>query len=177
MVEDVDAYPIMQELLGCLCEEIVRSELPAVCRCELKPGAVYALDFGSDQISKGNGQAWVRLVAAGATFPGDTGDNQAPILLTTRCNTPLVYEFEIGISRCVSVGTTVNNRYTPPTAAAEAADVALQLADMAAMKRAVMCCLKDKLGPDAELGLGLYQPIDISGGVGGGTWQVFARRS
>jgi len=176
-VEDVDVYPMMQELLGCLCDEIARSELPAPCRCEVKPGAAYALDFGPTESSKGNGQAWVRLVAAGATFPGDVGDQQAPILLTTRCNAPAAYELEIGISRCVTLGTTVNQRYIPPTAEAEAADVRLQIADMAAMKRTVLCCLKDKLGDDVEIGLGIYQPIDIQGGVGGGTWQVFVRRS
>ena len=175
--EDVDVYPMMQELLGCLCDEIARSELPAPCRCELKSGVTVALDFGPSESAKGNGQAWVRLVAAGATFPGDIGDQQAPIMLTSRCSTPSAYELEVGISRCVTMGTTVNNKYIPPSAEAEAADTKLQLADMAAMKRTVLCCLKDKLGPDVEIGLGVYQPIDVQGGVGGGTWQVFVRRS
>lgn len=177
MKVDLDVYPLMEELLACLCKEIDDSNLPKPCRCELMPGAVFMLDFGPSDTAKGNGQAWVRLAAAGATFPGDVGDTQAPVILTTRCAAPLAYELEIGISRCVSVGTTSNNKYFPPSADAVSADVQLQLADMAAMKRAVLCCLKDKLGADVEIGLGLYSPIDHQGGVGGGTWQVFVRRS
>ena len=175
--EDVDLFPLMEELLDCLCTEITSSGLPAVCRCELMPGGSYVLDFTPDHASMGNGQAWVRLVAAGATFPGDVGDNQSPIILTTRCGTGLVYELEMGVSRCEPVGVTRNNKYTPPTAAEQHEAVRLYAADLAAMKRAVLCCFKDKLGDDVEIGLGVYQPLQSEGGVGGGVWQVFVRRS
>ena len=177
MIDDTDGYPLQLELLQCLCEEIEKSQLPKVCQCEVMPGAVYALDYGPDQLGQGNGQAWVRLVGAGATFPGDAGENQLPILMTTRCGTALVYEFEVGISRCEPVGTTRNNKYFPPTKTEVATSVQLYAADRAAMKRAILCCLREKLGDDVEIGLGLYTPIDSQGGVGGGTWQAFVRRS
>lgn len=176
-VEDLEIYPLMLELVGCLCTEITESELPAVCRCEVMPGGTYTLDFGPNELSAGNGQAWVRLVAAGATFPGDTGENQSPILLNTRCSTPLVFELEVGISRCEPVGVTRGNKFTPPTATEQAGAVRLYTADLAAMKRAILCCFADKVGDDVEIGLGVYQSLPSEGGVGGGTWQVFLRRS
>jgi hypothetical protein len=49
----------------------------------------------------------------------------------------------------------------------------LQLADMAALRRAIECCFGDG---DTDYPLGVYQPIPVSGGVGGGFWQVFARQ-
>lgn len=176
MIQD-DGHILQLELVQCLCETLEELELPKVCRCAPMPGATYALDFGPDQLGQGNGQAWVRLVGVGPTFPGDTGDNLATIILAAKCNSPLVYEFEVGISRCEPVGVSRNNKYTPPGEAETTAAVELYAADRAAMKQAILCCLPQKLGDDIEVGLGIYTPLDSDGGVGGGTWQAFVRRS
>jgi hypothetical protein len=176
VTEDVDLFPIMLELVGCLEEEFVAAELPKHCRINVKPGAVATLDFGPGQLAQGNGQAWVRLVGAGPTWPGAT--DGLPIITDTRCGGIVAYELEVGSSRCEDQGTTSNNRFTPPSAQAELDAVRLYAADRQAMKRAITCCLREKLGDDdLEIGLGLYQPLPSDGGVGGGTWQVFIRRS
>lgn len=176
-VEDFEVYPLIVALTGCLCLEITASGLPAVCQCSPMVGEVYTLDYGPDAMraGQGNGQAWVRLVGGGPVFPTDT--NAAPVITTARCATPFAYELEIGISRCEPQGITRNNIFTPPTADEQLTSLRQYTADMAAMKRAVLCCLPESLGEDYEIALGLYQPLPSMGGVGGGTWQVFVRRA
>lgn len=175
-VEGMKIYPVMIDLVACLCTEIETRELPAVCRCGLMPGAAAVLDFGPDHLSarKGNGQAWVRYVgnapAALATQGGGVFDS-AP------CAGERIHELEVGISRCEPAGTTMNNRYTPPSAEEQLEAVRLAQADMEAMEAAA-CCLRKSLGSDDFIvGIGAYQPLESSGGVGGGTLQVFIQRS
>lgn len=175
MREDLDIVPVMLELVGCLEEEFAKAEVPAHCRVGVKPGAVATIDFGPSHARAGNGSAWVRLVNAGPQWPTDvTGQ---PIITTTRCAADLTYELEVASSRCEDQGTTANNTFTPPSAEGELAAVRLYGADREAMRRAITCCLAEKLGEDVEIGLGLYQPLPSEGGVGGGAWQVFVRRS
>lgn len=176
-VEDDEIYPVMIELAACLALEIETAELPKPCRVGVKPGDVSTLDFGPAQLAqkKGNGQGWVRLVGAGAAFPTDA--NAVALLTNVRCGAANAYELEIGLSRCEPQGKTVNNVFIPPTAEEELESVRLYGGDRRAMKRAVLCCLTDRLGDGYEVGLGLYQPLPSTGGVGGGTWQVFVRRA
>lgn len=174
--EDLDIYPLMVELSACLCTELADSGLPPVCRCGLMPGTSPTLDFSGDVTcaNGGCGQAWVRLVNA---FPSDDFPNPA-VGIAQRCDIALAYELEVGISRCEDVGRTVGNKYTPPTLAAQVNSVRQYTADMAAMRRAILCCFRGAHDErdDLEIALGLYQPLDSSGGVGGGIWNVTVRR-
>lgn len=175
MREDLDIVPIMLELVGCLEREFLEAEVPKHCRVGVKPGAVATIDFGPAQSRSGDGSAWVRLVGAGPQWPGDaTGQ---PIITDTRCGAIITYELEVASSRCENQGTTSNNVFTPPSAESELAAVQLYGADREAMRRAITCCLREQVGEDVEIGLGLYQPLPSEGGTGGGAWQVFIRRS
>lgn len=171
--EETKIYPVIIDLVACLCEEISARELPAVCRCGLMPGASAALDFGPSDLSKGNGQAWVRYAghAPAEVANGATGGvfNAGP------CRGERIYELEVGISRCEPAGTTINQRYTPPKAEEQLESVRLALADAAAMEAAV-CCLKERLREDDfVVGIGTAAPLESSGGVGGSTLQVFVQ--
>lgn len=175
-VEDVDLYPLMVELLSCLCVELEDSGLPKPCRCSLMPGDLPVLDFGSgeDGCKDGCGQAWVRLVTA---FPAD----QFPIAAVqtaSRCDVALAYQLEIGVSRCETVGRTVGGRFIPPSAEDQLDSVRLYTADMAAMRRAMLCCFRSAHArtDDLEIALGAYTPLPTQGGVGGGTWALYLRR-
>lgn len=176
-VEDVDVYPLMLELIGCLCEELEKSGLPKPCRCGIQPGSIPVIDFaGGDAGCKdGCGQAWVRLVQAfpSTSFPEpDFGTVQA-------CAGGLAYELEVGLSRCEASGRTVNGRFIPPTLVEQMEAVRLYTADMAAMRRAIVCCLRGEheRAEDLEVALGTYRPMDSQGGTGGGIWQVFLARA
>lgn len=172
MREDTDVFPLLEELLDCVCREIVASDLPPVCRCELMPGTQVVLDF-QGSCGEACGQAWVRLVAigAGAAFP----DIGTPEL--ARCGTTLAAAIEVGISRCEPSGETLGQRYTPPTAKDQHDAVRLYMADMAAMRRAVVCCFAEKYEDVVDVAMGVYSPLDSAGGAGGGAWQVFLRRT
>lgn len=176
MIEDVKIYPIIIDLVACLCEEIEKAELPAVCRCGPMPGGSVVLDFGPQQLSsKGNGQAWVRY--AGSAPASVASDGGGGVFNASPCAGERIYELEIGISRCEPAGTSSGNRYTPPGLDEQIAATRLAAADMAAMERAV-CCLRAKIASDdIVVGIGAYQPLESQGGVGGGTWQVFVQRA
>lgn len=170
--EDDGVYPIMVALLACLCEELEKSGLPAPCRCSLMPGNSIVIDFGAgtEGCKDKCGQAWVRLSAAfpSVNFP------EASVGQVVRCGAGIGYELEVGVSRCENSGKTVGGKFVPPTADEQLADVRLYTADMAAMHRAILCCLPGREGvpEDMQISLGLYQPLPSQGGSGGGTWMV-----
>jgi hypothetical protein len=137
------------------------------------PGTTPVIDFsGSDGCGNGCGQAWVRLAGA---FPTDAFP-QPSIGTAVRCDAGLGYLLEVGISRCEPVGRTVGNKFVPPTMQEQLDSVRLYTADMAAVRRAITCCLRDAHEDDIEIALGNWSPLDSIGGVGGGTWNVTVRR-
>lgn len=165
--EDSIVYPRMIKLLACLCEEITASGLPALCRCAVVPGPEAVMDMcGACENGKCGGQAWVRLVDANPsrTFPAldDTSQN---------CKSPLAFQLELGVARCLPTGTNSPVRgYEPPSVEQLLEATRLQMADMAAMRRAVMCCFGED---DATYLLTTYQPLSVTGDCGGGTWTVY----
>lgn len=171
--EDLDIYPLIVELVACVCAELEASGLPAVCRCAPMPGSAPVIDFsGTDGCKDGCGQAWVRLINA---FPSD--DFPAPGFgVNTRCEVALAYLLEVGVSRCEPVGKTVAGKFTPPTMEDQLGAVRLYTADMQAMRRAILCCFRGEHEDDVEVAVGTYSPLDSIGGVGGGTWQIAVRR-
>jgi hypothetical protein len=173
--EDVKIYPLLIDLVACLETELAARELPKSCRVGLMPGASAALDFGPDSLGRyGNGQAWVRYAG---WAPAEVAQGGGSVFNAGPCMGERIHEVEVGISRCEPVGTTSNNRYTPPTAEEQLEAVRLAAADAAAMEAAV-CCLRKKLGSDdVVVGVGVYAPLESQGGVGGGTLQVFIQRS
>jgi hypothetical protein len=160
--EDTTVYPTMVTLAGCLCTELAAAGGPTPCFCGLVPGGEVAIDCGCDDPQcNGNGMAWVRLaqVFPSSQFP-------FPDSTAATCATTLAYVLEVGVSRCVPVGDDAGN---PPSLDEQLATVRLQTSDMQAMRRAIQCCVATK---DTSYVLGNYQPMNSSGGCGGGVWTV-----
>lgn len=134
--EDEFLYPKMIELSACLCTEIEASGLPGVCSCGPIVGTL-VLDYCSNCKEKGcSGQAWVRLVDA---FPSI--DFPSPVSQPQNCNAPMAYMIEVGIVRCKPLGTNTQLRgFVPPTIEQNVDALRLQLADLAALRRAIQCC-------------------------------------
>lgn len=154
LIDDQGVWPTLITLRDCLCEEIVKSGLPEVCYCDVMPGALAPFDFADD------GMAWVRVTQA---FPSLQFPNQS-LDARRSCASPLAYGIEVGIVRCAPKYDHAGN---PPSAAEEFESTRIQLADMAAMRRAINCCLGKR---DAVLGI--YTPIGPDEGGIGGTWTV-----
>lgn len=165
--EDEIAWPLMVAIAARL--EIVLEEcgLPGVCRSVPVPGPLAVLDAAGGCANPsgdcGNGQAWVRLSNEYPSSQFPVADQRAD------CDTPLAYVLEVGISRCIPTGTA--NRlsgYKAPAVASIVEATRLQMADKKAIRRAI----KSAVGEDTAFVLGNYEPLQLSGDVGGGFWTV-----
>ena len=151
--EDTTIWPAMEALSACLCAELAVSELlPDDCFCGILPGSQVTWDYG-------NGMAWVRLVNA---FPSNTFPVQENTMRGS-CQAPLAAELEIGVLNCAPG---ISSTGVLPTQAEQVEASRLQIATMAAMRRAILCC------GVGTLFLGAYTPLGPQGLVGG-AWQIF----
>lgn len=151
--EDTTIWPLMEALSACLCDELTNSELlPDDCFCGILPGSQVAWDYK-------NGMAWVRLVNA---FPSTTFPVQEQTLRGS-CQAPIAAELEVAVLNCAPMMT---SQGAPPTQEQQLEASRLQIATMAAVRRAIVCC------DVGTLLLGAYTPLGPEGLVGG-AWQVW----
>lgn len=154
---DLWVWPTMARLAECLCNEIVAAGLPPTCLCGILPGE----QVDASYVNSKEGMAWVRLAGG---YPYNVFPNAS--LNGTTCAMPLAFELEVGALWCAPVG---DSRGNPPTMEAQFATTEIQVAAMAAMHRAIICCMPTER---ATAALGLYTPAGPEGGVVGGTWSV-----
>jgi hypothetical protein len=159
IVEDFRIYPALVRLAGCLCAEIEASGLPSPCFCGVVEGTEANLDCGSCE--DGCGAAWVRL---GDGFPTLDGTTLDP---TATCLSQFAFTVEVGITRCFNPFSDSEGHGQGVAEHLEATRT--QLADMAAMLRAINCCFANG---EETYNLGQYSPLPFSGGCGGGTWTL-----
>lgn len=166
--EDTLVYPTMVALKDCLCIELADSGLEPPCFCDLIPATSEGfLDIDCDCGDGGGGSAWVRLIQI-----FESAELPAPDL-TGLPGTFLAAEFEVGVARCIE---SISDDGTAPSAIDQHMDTRKILADMAAMRRAVKCCFAETDEKDGrDYRMGAYTTMSGLGGVGGGSWQVFAR--
>lgn len=151
---DTAIWPIMVALSECLCAELTVAELmPDNCFCGIFPGQAAPWDYQ-------NGMAWVRLVSA---FPSNTFPVQETTLRGT-CQAPIAAEIEVGVLNCAPMITSTG---ALPTQEQQFESARLQVATMAAARRAITCC-------DAGLVfLAEYTPLGPEGGLVGGFWRAW----
>lgn len=159
--EDTGIYPVMVELAACLEAELTASGLGLMCFVGLVPGDMAMVDASGCETDDACGSAWVRLVQA---YPSD--QFPAPAQTAATCGTAVAYELEIGVARCVKI---MDDNGELPTLEERLETTRIQLADMAAMKRAIACCTALT---DRSYLLSAYSPTETGGGVGGGSWNV-----
>lgn len=151
--DDTLIWPALQALSACLCEELEsKGLLPGECFCGVLPGEVAAQDY--DQ-----GQAWVRLVDA---YPYTNFPNRDTTF--SNCGKPLAFDVEVGVTHCYP---TLDSGGRAASQEQKFEAARLQLATMAAMRRAILCCTDDLI-----VVLGSYTPIGPNGNLVGGQWTV-----
>lgn len=145
--------PILQAVLQCVCDEFTEAGLNDHCECALIPG-VGSTPFPP---APGMGTAWVGV---NYIYPTTAIPEQA---IGGDCSANLGANITVGSMRCYKI-----TKETPSVD-----DMLLymdkQMADMAALRRAIMCC--DGL-KDYEMVVGQYTPIEFTGGMFGGAWTV-----
>lgn len=159
LVDDRVAWPVLTRLADCLCQEIIKAGLPPTCICSPFPGEAIATDY----VSKDEGMAWVRVssVFPSANFP-------AQDQIARGCLMPLAIQLEVGALFCAPV--TNGRSSAPPRMPAMFDSTRIQMAAMAAMLRAIECCLSHD--SNKNVALGAYTPLGPDGGVVGGSWIV-----
>lgn len=164
--EDDVAWPTMVKLAACIEEELRESGLPGVCVSLPVPGPGAIMERCGQCADGGTcqGQAWVRFVNEYPSTEFPSPDQ------TGKCEGPMAYTLEVGIARCLPVGTSsAINGYTPPSNESVVLATRTQMADKAAMKRAIRCCVKDL---DVSYVLGQNTPMQTTGDCGGSVWNV-----
>lgn len=161
-VSDTAVFPILTMLASCLCEQVEATIGGLPCFCGVVPGRFLPMDF-CDCFGSGCGMAFVRLdsVVPSVAFP-----NASP---TPSCSDPLAVRIEVGVHRCLPG---MNEAGEPPDVAAQDEAVAIQMADMMAIRRAIKCCWQSS---SKDYLLGPYTPSGPDGNCGGGSWIVTAR--
>lgn len=155
---DTYVWPTMAALAECLCTELAAAGLPPTCLCGILPGEQIDASYVSDT----EGMAWVRLVGA---FPYSAFPQAS--MVGNPCVMPLAFELEVGSLWCAPSAR--DSRGNPPTMEAQFATAEVQVAAMAAMHRAIVCCMPTQR---ATAAIGQYTPAGPEGGVVGGTWNL-----
>lgn len=165
VVEDIGAYPIAVALVACLEEEFLASGLGPACRTSVMYGAGVPFDAcGCDDEGCGHtGQITVQLLGA---YPSTNFPNQEAG--ATPCGTGLAFNFEVFATTCAPIEKGMESDAEELLAATR-----IQYAQMAAMRRAITCCLPGKVNKTArEVVLGNYTPAPNGGDCIGGSWTV-----
>lgn len=140
--EDVMVWPTMTELLGCLEGELFAAGRP-VAKSTIQYGSeVPALDMDDEC----NGFAWVRLSDAypSARFPEqDTAPGTGGVKMS------MAFVLEVAVARCLRTnldedGQVFGSDGQALTPEAIFEDAREQMADMAAIRRAICKCLRDQ---------------------------------
>lgn len=155
---DNDIWPLLPPLVDLLNDEITKANLPALARVFVAPGQdVVIADVGCEPFG------WVHLRSAfpSATFPAPD------YTLRGSCMSPLAGTVEVGVVRCApAITDDRTGGVMLPTSAEESEAAKVQLADMAAIRRAIL-----RSRAESKV-LGPYTPFGPQGGVVGGFWAV-----
>jgi hypothetical protein len=151
---------MLLDLASCVCAELDKAGLPPTCFCGVIPGEV-AFDHCGNNCDSGDcgGMAWVspRVIT-----PSEVAFGTVTSVAPRRCQVPMLdIGFEAGIVRCAP---TPDSDGTPPSMAVYLEAARLQMADMAAIERALLCCQSEAPRLDTWVSVG------PEGGCLGGVW-------
>jgi len=160
MPDDTKIWPILSELAACLCAELTQGGAePCFCGVAVGPNAVSeAIDSCDDC-----GAGYVSLIEA---YPSTQSFPDADSRAT--CRSVLAFRVAVGVARCAPMG----DERGPASQEEQTEYVRQVMADHAAIRRAIRCCLTDDKFDDIDYVLGTYTPLPDEGGVGGGEWQL-----
>jgi hypothetical protein len=149
---------VLEDLATCLCAQIITDGLPEPCFCGVMPGEAVAFDYAGS-CADACGMAWVRLASA---YPSTAIGIASGV--PGNCSSTIGLDVELGIVRCIEVGSADG---APPTPEQLNEAAILQQADLLAIWRAVACCRQSK-----DWILGQYAPFGPEGGLVGGVMQL-----
>lgn len=153
-------YPILDELRACLCNKVGGDDL---CFCGIIMGDDIPLEYAGS--CEGIGAAYVRITSAYPStgrFPAQDEQNYSPSLRAWQIN--------VGILRGAPYGQGLE---APDPKDVEKFNLDV-LGDSQILWETISCCLSgDKFEQfDPQVVRGVYTPLAVDGGVGGGEWTI-----
>lgn len=142
-----------------LCECCGHSGVPL-------PPAAHCCDCGEGHFGRAYLQV-VRVYPVGSPFPAQPNES-------SRCGgTRLAVEFAVTIYRCVD---TVDDNGDQPDCETTTKEMYRNVADMATVRRALLCCMRDEVDDNAGFQIMLLEqtPLNPQGGCGGTTTRAVA---
>lgn len=161
VLEDGDFWPIVKRLLGCFEVELEDSGIQISCFVGVVAGAGVESALSETECGA---MGFIHLLNAYPSSSFPAADEAAA------CAAPLAATFEIGLWR--KTPAPERNKIAPSKAQWFEA-TRLSFVDMAACRRAVMCCVQSyeaETGEDLDLVMGTWEPIGPEEGVVGGSW-------
>lgn len=161
-VEDQEIYGVMTQLAECTRLEIVNSGLVEIDNVMLQPSNLPVVDFAGN--GKVCGQIVVNLNNAVpiAGFP-----NQDSL---GTCSSEFADEIALWVFRCAPPVKGTKQAPIFPSPADQTNAARDQLADKAAMLRAIRCCMQKS---ERQYLIRNYQPYGPAGNTVGGVWTIF----
>lgn len=173
LIEEDRFFPTLVKLVECLDRELNEAGTGKRCFTGLVPAGRPPLGAMVCDGRQACGVAWVSTASVfpSTSFPvPDEGGGDATL---QGARAPLAMEVQMGVARC----------YPSPQGRDERADMQayldttrVVLSDMAAMRRAIACCIRPSrtdATPPLDFSLGQWTPIEPEARVTGGTWQFW----
>lgn len=161
LVDEKFFMPRLMALADCLCDELAKAGGPSLCFCGLVPAGRPPL--GLMNCASGDcGVAWISPIG---TFPYSIFPQQAEPT-ASKCAIPLAMRVQIGVARCFPRPRTGKTQPDPQDTFDA---MRLYLSDMAALKRAALCCFPEG-NRDWMVALESWEPIEPQGSASGGVW-------
>lgn len=160
-------YAIAQKISECLCAEVGKG----LCYCGIIMGDETApLGIMQCGDTRDCGIAWVRPVEiySSGAFP------VPDVEVGPRSAGPLAMSFEVGVARCHP---RPQGRAQHPNPDEMSKAFEQYMCDMAAVRRAILCCLqsRDPLWADLTSMMGPWRPLPADGGASGGVWTAYVQ--
>lgn len=167
--EDDIAWPTMVSITAEIENQLALCGLPGVCRNTVVPGPLAVLEAcgscGKGGGGECGGQAWVRFVTEYPSQEFPAADQSG-----SNCDSPMAYTLEVGIARCLPVGSpSALSGFNIPAISEMVAATRLQMADKRVMRRAIKAVANRS---DKAYSIGTYNVMQAQGDCGGGVWLV-----
>lgn len=159
--EETEIYPVLIQLAACAQAELVKRGLPEIDKVTVQPGVTPVQDYVGN--GKDCGEIIVNMTTSYPVNPFPNPDQGG----AASCASEFAYEVQLAIFRCAPPVKGTAQRPIFPTAVEQLEATRLHLADMAAAKAAIKCCMKDR-----QYAIRTFQPYGPSGNVVGGVWTV-----
>lgn len=171
LIEDGRFFPTLAKLTACLERELDKANGGKRCFTGLTPAGRPPLGAMNCD-GKECGIAWVSPIAVFPSTSFPIPDEGGSVETLRRAGAPLAMEVQMGVARCYP---TPRGREERASLQAYIDATRLYLSDMAAMRRAIACCMEQEPGepPLLDFALGQWAPLEPEARAGGGTWQFW----